>query len=127
MSSFTLSFSFYCFCSWVLFTELEHCPTHVLLSFLVQKVQKLEISMPAQCHHFDELLLTMIKKEHFFHSTAVDLYQGLFRYEQAFSRSATLLVFLKFRADKVLFPQFIGLLTRRAFTIVHIGRFCYFY
>ena len=63
-----------------LFTELEHCPTHVLLSFLVQKVQNLEISMPAQCHYFDKLLLTMIKREHFFYSTAVDLYQCLFRY-----------------------------------------------
>ena len=63
-----------------LFTELEHCPTHVLLSFLVQKVQNLEISMPAQCHYFDELLLTMIKRENFFCSTAVVLYQCLFRY-----------------------------------------------
>ena len=56
------------------------CPTYILLSFLVQKVQKLEISMPAQCHYFDELLLTMIKREHFFYSTAVDLYQCLFSY-----------------------------------------------
>ena len=80
MSSSTLSFSYYCFYSWILFTELEHCPTHVLLSSLVQKVQNLEISMPAQCHYFDELLLSMIKREHFFYSTAVDLYQCLFRY-----------------------------------------------
>ena len=34
LASFTLLFSFYCFYFWVLFTELEHCPTHLLLSLL---------------------------------------------------------------------------------------------
>ena len=73
-------FSFCCFYFWVLFTELEHCSAHVLFSFPVQTVQKLEISMPARCHYFDELLLIMIKREHFFYSTTVDLYQCMFRY-----------------------------------------------
>ena len=102
-----------------LFTELEHCPTHVLLSFLVQKVQNLEISMPAQCHYFDELLLTMIKREHFstqllliFTSVCLGMLEiGIF--EECYSLS---------------FFQNLEL-TRYSSrgSLVHIGRFCYFY
>ena len=72
-----------------------------------------------QCHYFDELLLTMIKTEHFFYSKAVVLFQCLFSYvRNRYFRRVLLSQFLsKFRADKVLLPQFIGLLTRGAFKI----------
>ena len=72
----------------LLFTELEHCPTHVLLSLLVQKGQNLEMSMPSQYHYFDELLLIiLIQIEHFstqlrliFASVCSDMLEtGIFR------------------------------------------------
>ena len=127
MWSFTLSFSFYCFYSWVLFTELENCITHVLLPFLVQNVQGSEIStMPAQCHRFDEVLLWL--REGIFSTQLLLIFTSICLDMNRHFRGVLLSYFFsKFRADKVLLPQFIGLLTRRAFAIVHISRFCNFY